>query len=455
MSRAVLLVDDDEGILRAVGSLLRSWGFTVSAESSAERALRAMAEHSFDVAVTDLVMPGMSGLQFISRVRESDAPTPVVVLSGAGSVSGAVDAMRRGAFDFVEKPVRPHVLAAVLERLFDAKGVDADDEPAPDLSHEVDPTRAIVGQSEPVRHMLAMIKRVATTDARVLILGENGTGKELVANAIHEGSARASGPLVKLNCSAVAAQLLESELFGHERGAFTGADRRRKGRFERANGGTLFLDEVGDMPLDMQAKILRVLQEGQFERVGGTETITVDVRVIAATNKDLAQMVVLGEFRQDLFYRLNVVTIRPPPLRERRGDVPLLVRCLVQDDGLGLRFTTGAMRALSAYPFPGNVRELRNMLQRLAILSDSSLIDEAAVLSAFPSAPAATPVPLAAPVARPALWSLPPQSLEELEKERILQALAEVGGRRNLAAERLGMSRSTLWRRIKTLGLDQ
>ncbi len=452
MSGTILLIDDDERLLSVLARTLRAEGFGVRTANAAEIALSDLALRPCDLAVVDLMMPGMSGLEFLQVMGKKYPRIPVIVMSGMGSIDVAVQAMQGGAADFVEKPIRPERIQTSIHKALEMAALQDRHER---LLEDIGANKRLVGSSTPMRQLRQLIVKVARTDARVLVLGENGTGKELIASAIHEGSARAEQPFIKLNCSALPDHLLESELFGHERGAFTGAHARRRGRFELAHRGTLFLDEIGDMPLSMQAKILRALQEGEFERVGGAETISVDVRVIAATNKDIESMVDLGSFREDLFYRLNVFTLRPAPLRDRPGDVPELVEHLLKINGNGLQFTIGALRALEQYPFPGNVRELQNIVERLVILADGPRIDEGTVRASLPRLRSHAPTPQTQirnvappfPTSRIA-------SLEEFERERVLRALHESSGKRGDAARLLGMSRSTLWRRLKALGLE-
>src|SRR5688572_10843402 len=315
MTARILIVDDEPDILHAFERILTTETHDVETSSSAEEALEALDRLSFDLVLTDLSMPRMDGFELLTRMRQRGDATPTLVISGAGTVESAVRAIRLGALDFLEKPVhRERLVLTVQNALRYAQLQEVHGRLQADISYE----RTLIGRGPAMQRLIGLIGRVAPSDGRVLITGENGTGKELVAAAIHAGSARNSGPFVKLNCGAVARDLVESELFGHEKGAFTGAVTARKGRFEIADGGTLLLDEIGDMPMPMQVKLLRVLQEGQFERVGGGRTLKVDVRVLAATNRDLGAMVREGSFREDLYYRLNVVTLQVPPLRERK-----------------------------------------------------------------------------------------------------------------------------------------
>ncbi|MCA9581125.1 MAG: sigma-54-dependent Fis family transcriptional regulator, partial [Myxococcales bacterium] len=374
-----------------------------------------------------------------------------VVMSGAGTIEAAVEAVQLGAYDFIEKPIRPERLLTTLKKCFSFSRLAAANAL---LRNELGVTSDLIGESPPMKQLKAMIERVAPTDGRVLILGENGTGKELVAAAIHAGSPRREHPFVKLNCSAVPADLVESELFGHEKGAFTGAIRTHKGRFETADGGTLFLDEIGDMPPLMQTKLLRVLQEGQFERVGGTRTIRTDVRVIAATNRDLSKMVAEGQFREDLFYRLNVVTLTPPPLRDRQGDIAALAKRFLSETAARNRRPTlslseGALNALVAYSFPGNVRQLQNLIERLGILTESDEITAEEVRRALPEYPdAESSQRLYRQGQRLA------DLVKDAEREIIEQAITAHGSNKAAAARALQVERAHFYKKCKALGIS-
>lgn len=447
MSVRILIVDDNEALVRGLTRTLRNH-FQVEGAHSAEVALDVLDLHSFDLILMDLSMPGMSGIQLLQTIRDMGRTELVIMMSGSGSIESAVHALKLGASDFIEKPVRPEMLLVSIRNAMKKSTLD----PAPERQvPSKPPTERMIGDSEAMQRIRRLIQRVAPTEGRVLITGQNGTGKELVASAIHEHSSRASGPFIKLNCSAIPADLIESELFGHEKGAFTGAYGRRKGRFELADGGTLFLDEVGDTPLTMQAKLLRVLQDGQFERIGGGTTLHVDVRVLAATNRELPQMVADGKFREDLYYRLNVFPIEMPPLTQRVGDVPALARHFavvagMRNRGEALQLSDGAVACLQEHDFPGNVRELQNIVMRLSILADGAEISESDVRLALPSIPRP-------PRAEPSSVVPPGVTAEELERQRIVAALQESGGRKARAADLLGMSRSTFWRKMKQHGL--
>nr|MDQ3389560.1 sigma-54 dependent transcriptional regulator [Gemmatimonadota bacterium] len=366
----VLIVDDEPNIRRMLGSLLRAEGFRTREAGTARGALAEIHAEEPDVVLMDLYMPGETALDALPELRELAPDLPVVIMSGKATLSDAVRATKLGAFHFLEKPLTPESVLVTLRSALELRDARALNRA---LREELGAGEEMVGASRPMAEVRALIARVAATGARVLITGESGTGKELAAGDIHRLSNRASGPFIRVNCAAIPRDLVESELFGHERGAFTGATDRRRGRFELASGGTLFLDEIGDLSLEAQAKLLRALEAGEIERVGGTETIAVDVRVIAATNKDLRAQITAGRFREDLFFRLHVIPLHLPPLRDRREDIPPLVEHFLarQRARTGLfppRLTEGAMEALARHPWPGNVRELANIVERLVIL---------------------------------------------------------------------------------------
>jgi two-component system, NtrC family, nitrogen regulation response regulator NtrX len=374
----ILIVDDEEPIRDVLRQLFEYEGHEVRTASSGHQALRAVAEDAADVVFLDVKMPGMDGLEALGRLKEATPGAQVVMISGHGTIDTAVEATRKGAFDFLEKPLDTDRLLVTLRNVLDVKGLS---ESVAALRTEVEIRHEIVGESYAVRQVLERIERVAPTDARVLITGENGTGKELVARAIHRLSRRSGKDFVEVNCAAIPSELIESELFGHMKGSFTGAIQDRAGKFEQADGGTLFLDEIGDMSMAAQAKVLRALEEGQVTRVGGQKSREVDVRVVAATNKALEEEIDAGRFREDLFYRLNVVPVQVPPLRDRKDDIPLLVRHFAAQmatrNGFPAReFTDGALARLQGMDWPGNVRELRNTVERLLILSAGARIDE-------------------------------------------------------------------------------
>jgi two-component system nitrogen regulation response regulator NtrX len=367
----ILVVDDEDGIRNVLSQLLEYEDHEVRAAASAMEALALYPDFRPDLTFLDVKMPRVDGLDALSEIRELDPHAQVVMMSGHGTIETAIEATRRGAYDFLEKPLDTERILLVLRNALDQRGLLAENAR---LRGEVESRHQIVGKSFAIRQVLERLERVAPTDARVLITGENGTGKELVARAIHRLSPRAERPFIEVNCAAIPTELIESELFGHVKGSFTGAIEDRAGKFELADGGTLFLDEIGDMSLAAQAKVLRALQEGLITRVGGARPIKVDVRVLAATNKDLEDEIRHGRFREDLFYRLNVIPLHVPPLRERREDIPMLVqhfaRLAASDAALRPRhFADEALELLQAMEWPGNVRELRNTVERLMILA--------------------------------------------------------------------------------------
>ncbi len=451
MPRAsLLIVDDEPNILTTVRRALElEEGYAVEVAGSAALAEAKLAEHEIDLVLLDVMMPGVSGLELLPRIRAAHPETWVVMMSGNATIETAVQATKLGAHDFIEKPLtHDKVFLTVKNTLEFAR-----------LSREHARERgrvraefAMVGRSPGMRTIFDKISKTAPSQGRVLITGENGTGKELVARAIHDHSKRADGPFVKLNCAAIPGELIESELFGHEKGAFTGATQQRRGKFELADGGTLFLDEVGDMNPSAQAKVLRVLQEGELERVGGNDTIKVDVRVIAATNKDLAAEIAAQRFREDLYYRLAVVPIELPPLRARREDVPGLVEHLLEqvcesNDRKTKKVSAGAMTLLMQHDWPGNVRELKNVVERLVILTgDAETIAEADVLEALPRVKA-----VKAGFARGTPFK---DLVAAAERDIILAALDANDHHVSNTARELQLERSHLYKKMRALGID-
>ncbi|MFP4144966.1 MAG: sigma-54-dependent transcriptional regulator, partial [Phycisphaeraceae bacterium] len=374
MSEKVLVVDDKQMMRDSVGAILRRAGFGVVAAGDGEAALRLLARHRPAAVITDLKMPEMDGLELLTRMRQADDQLPVVLMTAYGTVNDAVRAMKDGAFDFIQKPFEGDQLVMVIRRAVEHRRLVQENAALKSEAGDAGRMHQLIGQSPVMRQIGGQIEQIAASSAGVLIAGESGTGKEVVARAIHAASPRRDRVMLCLNCAALSSSLLESELFGHEKGAFTGADQLRKGRFELADGGTLLLDEISEISPELQAKLLRVLQEGQFERVGSSTSMDVDVRIIATTNRDLTQSIAAGEFRQDLYYRLNVLPIHLPPLRERPGDIPLLAEHflskLARREGREPRaFDDEALRLLESYDWPGNVRELHNICERASVLS--------------------------------------------------------------------------------------
>jgi DNA-binding NtrC family response regulator len=449
MAQKVLIVDDEPELVTAFARILEHESYDVERAPSGEAALEILDRGGVDLVLLDVCMPSMSGLDVLSRLRERGVHVPTIVISGAGSVDVAVQAIKLGAFDFVQKPLhRERLLLTVRNALRYSTLQEVHERLQADLVTGSE----LVGDGPAMQRLKGLIAKVAPSDGRVLIMGENGTGKELVAASIHAGSGRKLGPFVKLNCGAVAKDLVESELFGHEKGSFTGAIASRKGRFELADGGTLMLDEIGDMPMPMQIKLLRVLQEGQFERVGGTRSIQVDVRVLAATNRDLAAMVQEGTFREDLYYRLNVLTLRVPPLRERREDIPTLVKHFTRPGakGDGLTFSPDALSALQHYDYPGNVRELQNLIERLAILHAGEAIAVHHVQEMLSMANGKSKL------SRGMLYHFGQSlkdALRDVERQIIIEAIAAHGNSKGAAALALGTERSHFYKKCRQYGI--
>jgi DNA-binding NtrC family response regulator len=452
MPATVLLVDDERNIQLTLSRALSMEGYAVEVASGGREALDKIAGLPVDVVVMDVRMPDLDGLSVLEKAREARPELPVVIMSGHGSIETVRSAFKLGAFDYLEKPIteKEKLLVAVRNAL--ALRSLREENAALRREAGAGPLE-MVGGGPAMRRLFDVIRRAAPSEGRVLVTGENGTGKELVARAIHSGSRRKDAPFVKLNCAAVPAELIESELFGHERGAFTGAVAARRGKFEQADGGTLFLDEVGDMPPAMQAKVLRVLQEGEFERVGGQQTLRCDVRVVAATNKDLPAEVKAGRFREDLYYRLNVVPIHAPPLRERREDVPelaarFLAEACERNGRRPMSLSREALLALQAHEWPGNVRELRNLVERLAILCDGPEIGGGEVAEVLPGARR----PRADRFREGASFH---DLVEEAEREIVLGALDAHGDRVAETARALGLERSHLYKKMRALGVKR
>src|SRR5712671_3280276 len=375
---SILLVDDEPGVRSALGGVLRDEGYEVDAVDSGEACLERLGRQAYDVVVLDIWLPGMDGLATFARMRERQIESQVVMISGHGNIESAVRAIKMGAFDFVEKPLSLEKTVLVVRNALRQRHLEAENQA---LRAKVDAQHTMVGEGRAMVHLREQVAMAAPTNGRVLIYGENGTGKELVARNIHQMSRRRTGPFIEVNCAAIPEELIESELFGHVRGAFTGAVADRRGKFELAHGGTIFLDEIGDMTLKTQAKVLRVLQEQVMEPVGSTSRVQVDVRVLAATNKDLQTEIRGGRFREDLYFRLNVIPIYVPPLRERAEDIPMLVDHFVSDFAIeyarsAKRVEPGAMARLQSYRWPGNVRELRNVIERVVIMAPGDVITE-------------------------------------------------------------------------------
>ncbi|MBT8762856.1 sigma-54-dependent Fis family transcriptional regulator [Desulfohalobiaceae bacterium Ax17] len=450
MTGDILVIDDEKNYLLILEAILQEEGYTVTALSDPEMALVYLEESEVDVVITDMKMPGLSGRDVLEHVRKHYPHIPVLIMTAYGSIDGAVEAMKCGAFDYITKPfANDELLLSVRKAMHLAQAAQENRLLRENLAERYG-RHQIVGKSKAIREVLRMVERVAQTRSTVLITGESGTGKELIARAIHYSSQRKDAPFVSLNCMSLNPGVLESELFGHEKGSFTGAVARKKGRFELAHQGTLFLDEIGELSSDLQVKLLRVLQEKSFERVGGNEPIKVDIRLVAATNKDLRQAVAKGEFREDLFYRLNVVNIHLPPLRERREDIPLLVahflQKLAEENKTEIKsFTPEAMEYLTAYEWPGNVRQLENVVERCLVLSTSQNIDVDELPAEIRDEEAQF---------KSAVDFLPPklnlaETLEKIEAALIKRALVRSNFVQVKAAEQLGISKSLLQYKLK------
>lgn len=430
----ILVADDESNARSALSQILSEEGYAIETAADGFKALARYEEHGADIVLTDLKMPGMDGVELMAKLREKDPELPVVVMTAFGAVETAVAAMQAGAVSYLTKPVNADELLLVLQRALASAALRREATTLKSQLTERHRFESIIGNSPEMQEVFKSVAQVAPSRATVLVTGESGTGKELVAGAIHHLSPRKGKPFVRLHCAALAESLLESELFGHERGAFTGADRRREGRFEQADGGTLFLDEISEISPSTQVKLLRVLQEHQFERVGGNQTLTVDVRVIAATNRDLKQLVAEGKFREDLFYRLNVINVELPPLRRRRSDVLALAAFFLEKyarqnekeiDG----FSTEALNTLHAYDWPGNVRELENVIERAVVLAEGGRIDAKQL-----------PVELAPRLSAESKLRIPGASMNEIERHAILSTLEACGGSTSRAAQMLGIS---------------
>ncbi len=439
-NQANLLIVDDELIVRdSLGKWFREEGFEVTTAESASEALRQMADHHFDLALVDIKMPGTDGVELQRRMREIDSGLIVIIMTGYASVETAVAALKNGAYDYVSKPFDPDDIAHTVRNALAFKRAEQENIRLRETVVAATAPKELVGQSDAMRHVLEATETVGPTETTVLITGESGTGKELVARAVHAVSRRKFNPLVAIHCGALTETLLESELFGHEKGAFTGAQYRKKGSFEVAEGGTVFLDEIGDISLKTQTDLLRVLQEREITRVGGTRPIHVDFRCIAATNRDLLALIEGGTFRRDLYYRLNVFPIHIPPLRERREDIPLLVDDFVRRFSASMnkrvvRVSPQAMSLLSRHDWPGNVRELENAVERAMVVSQGLELLEQDFSLKLPSA------------------EHPARTLEDMERAHILSVLEECDGNQTLAAKILDIDRVTLHNKLKKYG---
>jgi two-component system response regulator HydG len=438
----VLVVDDEPSNLASIEKIFQRDGLRVLTADGAKAALETVRSHRVQVVLTDLMMPGTSGLELLKAIKQLSPDTEVVMMTAYGTVETAVQAMREGAYDFVEKPLKRMTIIKSVRKAAERQSLVAENR---SLRNEIKllTKREIVGSSPALRRVLEVATQAAPSSATVLVLGESGTGKELIARFIHDHSARARAPFVAVNCAAIPETILEAELFGHERGSFTGALSRREGRFAKASGGTLFLDEIGELSAAVQVKLLRVLQEGEYEPVGG-DTVRADVRILAATNKDLRAEVAAGRFREDLFYRLNVIAITAPPLRSRREDIPLLVDHFLgvycaKNNRTRLEAPRDVLQTLMDYPWPGNVRELENVVERAVVLCRGDKLTLEDLPESIRQAPGAEPSSLTFSVGTP---------LDEVERRLIRETLRHARGDKSVAAQLLGISTRTIYRKL-------
>jgi len=452
VEQAILVVDDDSAHRTMLKKLLGGWGYKISDADDGSVAIEMVKQKSFDLILMDIRMLNVSGIEALEQIKIINPEIPVIIMTAYASVETAVSALKKGAYDYLTKPLDFDELKITIERATEHNRLKKENEYLKSRLGEQFDRQNLIGQSKEMAKLLETVAQVAPTEATVLIAGESGTGKEMIANAIHYNSLRKSAPFIKINCAALTETLLESELFGHEKGAFTGAERRREGKFLQAHGGSLFLDEVSEMSKAMQVKLLRVLQEREVTRVGGSDLIKVDVRVIAASNKDLKEEIQKGNFREDLFYRLNVVFLNVPPLRQRKEDIPILAQHFLKHfserNNKSIQgYTPLAMQKIMAYSWPGNIRELMNAVERAVVLARTDLLDAAEIAlimedSAFSVGAGES--------------DQPPQnlSLEDVEKKSILDALATCGGNKSEAARRLGITRKTLRAKLQKYQTD-
>lgn len=445
----ILIVDDEANIRAALAKLISKLGHNVKTAASAAEALDLMKHGKIQLVITDLKMPGQDGLQLLRQLRANDPRTDVIVMTAYGTIESAVEAMKEGAYDYIEKPINQDRLPLLIDRVLERQGLAEDNSRLRRMVSAREEYGTLVGKSDQIASLYEVIEMVAPTPATVLIQGESGVGKELIARAIHQRSAHSAGPMISLNCGAIPESLLESELFGFERGAFTGADTARQGKIEMADGGTLFLDEVGEMNPKTQIELLRVLETRELRRLGGSKLIHVDIRVVAATNKTLSEEVAQGRFREDLFYRLNVVPIRVPPLRERLEDLPLLADRFLSEFGdlyarQPKRLARDAVEALLCHSWPGNVRELRNLMERLTVLTNEPVIRAADLPEEYRPVSGAVrmvEIPLGEP-------------LDKVEEIMIRRTIAEITSHRERAAAILGISPRALHYKLRRMGME-
>ncbi len=445
----ILIVDDEKNIRRSVAMICSGEGYETKTAADSEEALKMLDAGGIDLALLDIAMPGMDGLSLLKEIKKKSPETTAIMISGNATLQNAITATKEGAFDFIEKPITKEKLLISINNALQSSTLQKENI---ELKKQLTGKFEMVGESRAMKEILEQISKVAPTNGRVMITGESGTGKELIARAIHENSLRKNGAFIKVNCAAIPEELIESELFGSEKGAYTGAHQTREGKFSLADGGTLFLDEVGDMSLNAQAKVLRVLQEGEFEKVGGHKTQKVDVRVLAATNKDLEKEAQADRFRDDLYFRLNVVPINSPPLRRRKDDIPILVQSFIEsyagENGVRKKeVSSEAMEVLRGYDWPGNIREIKNMIERLMIMCSSDIIDVADL-----------PDNIQSPTSKTAFNMESGMTLKEvkenIEREFIISTLKKNGWNVSQTAKDLDVDRTNLHKKIKYYGLS-
>lgn len=449
----IMIVDDDPGHLTTLKTIVRSWDYSVETADDGTKALEKVKGRPYDLILMDVRMTSMSGIEALKEIKAYNPAIPILIMTAYSSVETAVDALKSGAYDYLTKPLDFEALKITMVRALEHTSLKVENQNLKEKLNKDFDIKNIIGKSQPMKDLIEMVAMISPSEATVLITGESGTGKELIAKSIHSNSSRKDKPLVIVNCAALAETLLESELFGHEKGAFTGADKRHEGRFMQANKGTIFLDEIGEMSPMMQAKLLRVIQEREIQRVGGEKTLDVDVRILAATNRDLQSEVDAGTFREDLYYRLNVVTVNLPPLRDRREDIPLLAQVFMQKYAERNRkqvkgFTPSAMDMMVNHDWPGNVRELENAVERAVILLTGDYITEKQLpISITQTDPGGNKRQLQQNT------NTEVRSLEDIEKEAILAALEAVGGNKSETARKLGINRKTLHKKLKDYGV--
>ncbi len=451
--QSILIVDDEKSIRESLTGILQDEGFSPTCVASGESAIEKISEEKPDLILLDIWMPGMDGLETLTRIRETYPDQLVVMMSGHGTIETAVKATKLGAYDFIEKPLSLEKILLSIQNAMKVGQLVAENR---ELKAQIGKEHDMIGKSKPIKELKRQIQLAAPTSGWILITGENGTGKELVARSIHHNSQRSSKPFVEVNCAAIPEELIESELFGHEKGSFTGATTQRRGKFDQANKGTLFLDEIGDMSLKTQAKVLRILQEHKFERVGGNKTIEVDVRVIAATNKDLEDEIAKGNFREDLYYRLNVIPFHVPPLRERKADIPHLANhfleyfCSKESRDTKV-LDDDAMNAVKNYNWPGNVRELKNLIERIVIMSPGKTISTAQLPQSILANGKSTGNNQGGMIISADTYRT---AKEEFEKDFLIQKLEENEWNVSRTAEAIEIERSNLHRKIKAYGIE-